>query len=118
MMRIWQRNRLMTTWSIPTARNILHSRTRLDANVRMDESIVSSSCRFFFNFFVVQKSNATLCERYSYKNITRREKKAPGNNIFNLKNIYFIIKESTKRTLCGIVLFKLNTFFSHVFACP
>jgi hypothetical protein len=24
----------------------------------------------------------------------------------------------TKRTLCGIVLFKLNTFFSHVFACP
>ncbi len=25
---------------------------------------------------------------------------------------------STKRTLCGIVLFKLNTFFSHVFAGP
>ncbi len=25
---------------------------------------------------------------------------------------------STKRTLCGIVLFILNTFFSHVFACP
>jgi hypothetical protein len=29
-----------------------------------------------------------------------------------------INKGSTKRTLCGIVLFKLNTFFSHVFACP
>jgi hypothetical protein len=28
------------------------------------------------------------------------------------------IKVSTKRTLCGIVLFKLNTFFSHVFAGP
>jgi hypothetical protein len=27
-------------------------------------------------------------------------------------------KGSTKRTLCGIVLFKLNTFFSHVFTCP
>jgi hypothetical protein len=27
-------------------------------------------------------------------------------------------KGMTKRTLCGIVLFKLNTFFSHVFACP
>jgi hypothetical protein len=24
----------------------------------------------------------------------------------------------TKRTLCGIILFKLNSFFSHVFACP
>ncbi len=24
----------------------------------------------------------------------------------------------TKRTLCGIVLFKLNAFFSHVFADP
>ena len=24
----------------------------------------------------------------------------------------------TKLTLCGIVLFNLNTFFSHVFACP
>jgi hypothetical protein len=28
------------------------------------------------------------------------------------------LKGSTKCTLCGIVLFKLNTFFSHVFACP
>ncbi len=27
-------------------------------------------------------------------------------------------KGSTKYTLCGIVLFKLNTFLSHVFACP
>ncbi len=27
-------------------------------------------------------------------------------------------KGSTKCTLCGIVLFKLNSFFSHVFACP
>ncbi len=27
-------------------------------------------------------------------------------------------KGSTKRTLCGIVLFKLNTFLSHVFTCP
>ncbi len=27
-------------------------------------------------------------------------------------------KGLTKCTLCGIVLFKLNTFFSHVFACP
>ena len=27
-------------------------------------------------------------------------------------------KGLTRRTLCGIVLFKLNTFFSHVFACP
>jgi hypothetical protein len=34
------KNRLVTRWSITTARNILHSRTRLDANERMDESIV------------------------------------------------------------------------------
>ncbi len=27
-------------------------------------------------------------------------------------------KGLTKRTLCGIVLFKLNTFFSHVFTGP
>jgi hypothetical protein len=27
-------------------------------------------------------------------------------------------KGSTKPTLCGIILFKLNTFFSHVCACP
>jgi hypothetical protein len=34
---------------------------------------------------------------------------------------YFLLgknKGSTKRTLCGIVLFKLNTFFSHVIAGP
>jgi hypothetical protein len=30
----------------------------------------------------------------------------------------YLYKGSTKWTLCGIVLFKLNTFFSHVFACP
>jgi hypothetical protein len=29
-----------------------------------------------------------------------------------------IKKGLTKHTLCGIVLFKLNTFFSHVFAGP
>jgi hypothetical protein len=27
-------------------------------------------------------------------------------------------KGLTKHTLCGILLFKLNTFFSHVFTCP
>jgi hypothetical protein len=30
----------------------------------------------------------------------------------------FDFKGSAKRTLCGIVLFKLSTFFSHVFAGP
>jgi hypothetical protein len=32
--------------------------------------------------------------------------------------ITHITKGSTKCTLCGIVLFKLNTFFCHVFTCP
>ncbi len=67
------KNELVTRWPIPTARNILHSRTRIDANKRMDKSVVGSSTDFL---------------------------------------------GSTKRTLCGIVLFKLNTFFSLVFACP
>jgi hypothetical protein len=40
---------LVTRWSIPTARNILHSRTRLDANKKMDKSVVGSSTHFFQN---------------------------------------------------------------------
>ncbi len=38
-----------------------------------------------------------------------------GTSAFPVRSFWW---ELTKRTLCGIVLFKLNTFFSHVFACP
>ncbi len=47
--------------------------------------------------------NGTLCGRYNYKNITRWEKKAPGNNIFNLKNIYFIINVDNNHWACIVV---------------
>jgi hypothetical protein len=65
----------MTRWSITTSMNILHSRMRLDANRRMDESIVGSS--HFVGDTIMKK--------------TRWDKKAPGNNILNLKNIYIPI---------------------------
>jgi hypothetical protein len=44
------KNRLMTRWSITSARNILHNRTRLNANKRMDKSIVDSSAHSFSIF--------------------------------------------------------------------
>jgi hypothetical protein len=44
------KNGLVTRWSITTARNILHSRRRLDANKRMDKSVVGSSAHFYSNF--------------------------------------------------------------------
>jgi hypothetical protein len=37
-------------------------------------------------------ANATLRGRYNYEKKSKWIKKAPGDNIFNLKNIYFIIK--------------------------
>jgi hypothetical protein len=45
----------------------------------------------------------------------------PGKSIKQQASSLFLDyykKGSTKRTLCGIVLSKLNTFFSHVFADP
>jgi hypothetical protein len=86
-----QKNGLVTRWSIPTARNILHSRTRLDDNKKMDKSVVGSSTHFFQNLFNEKNDDATLCGRYNYEKNSKQIKKAPGHNIFNLKNIYFII---------------------------
>ena len=74
----------MTRWSIITARNILHSRTIVDAKERMDKSIVGSLAHFFQYLFDEKNFNASLCGRYNYKNITRWEKKAPGNNMSSL----------------------------------
>jgi hypothetical protein len=54
-------------WPIPTARNILHSRMRLDSNKKMDKSIVGSSTHFFQNHFDEKNDNATLCGRYNYE---------------------------------------------------
>jgi hypothetical protein len=36
-------------------------------------------------------ADATLCGRYKFEIKSKWIKKAPGNNIFNLKNIYFFI---------------------------
>jgi hypothetical protein len=85
------KNGLVTRWSIPTARNILHSRTRLNVNKKMNKRVVGSSAHFFQYLFNKMNANATLCGRYNYENISKCIKKAPGNNIFNLNNIYFII---------------------------
>jgi hypothetical protein len=41
-----------------------------------------------------------------------------SNKVIRRKQYPLPIMGSTKRTLCGILLFKLNTFFSHVFAGP
>jgi hypothetical protein len=41
-----------------------------------------------------------------------------GNNVINENNVINGNKGSTKHTLCGIILFKLNTFFNHVFSGP
>jgi Ulp1 family protease len=48
-------------------------------------------------------ADAALCGRYNCKNITRWEKKAPGNYIFNLKNIYFIINLGNNHWACIVV---------------
>ncbi len=47
--------------------------------------------------------NATLCGRYNYENISKWIKKAPENNIFNLKNIYFIINIDSNNWACIMV---------------
>jgi Ulp1 family protease len=87
----------MRRWLITTARNILHSRTRLDANKRIDKSVVGSSAHIFQNLFNEKNdSDATLCERHNHENISRWEKKAPGNIFFHSKNIYFPINIDNK----------------------
>jgi hypothetical protein len=45
----------MTRWSPTTARNILHSRTRLDVNKRMDNSIVGSSAHVLFKLCLMRR---------------------------------------------------------------
>ncbi len=40
---------------------------------------------------------------YNYKNITRWDKKAPGNNIFNLKKIYIIINIYSNHWVCIVI---------------
>ncbi len=45
-----RRNGLMTRWLITAAKNILHSRMRLNANERMDERVVGSSAHIVFKF--------------------------------------------------------------------
>jgi Ulp1 family protease len=47
--------------------------------------------------------DSTLCGRYNHKNITRWEKKAPGNNIYNLKNIHFPINIGNQHWACIVV---------------
>ncbi len=42
-----KKNGLVMKWSISSAMNILHSRTRLDANERMDKRVVGSSTNLF-----------------------------------------------------------------------
>ncbi len=46
---------------------------------------------------------------YSLENTSKFCAEGAVKNLLNMG--------STKRTLCGIILFKLNTFFSHVFVC-
>jgi Ulp1 family protease len=48
-------------------------------------------------------ANATLCGRYNYEKKSKWIKKAPGNNIFNLKNIYFIINIDNNHWVCIVV---------------
>ncbi len=48
-------------------------------------------------------TNATLCGRYNYENTSKWIEKAPGNNIYNLKNIYFIINSENKYWACIVV---------------
>jgi hypothetical protein len=49
----------MTSWSITTARNILHSRKRLNANKRMDENIVGSSAYIYFEICLMRRMTLT-----------------------------------------------------------
>jgi Ulp1 family protease len=59
---------------------------------------------FFQNLFDEKNdSGATLCGRYNYEKKSRWEKKAPGNNIFNLKNIYIPININHQHWACIVV---------------
>ena len=56
---------------------------------------------FLFHYLFNEKNvDATLCGRYNYENISKWIKKAPGNNIFNLKNIYFITNVDNNHRAC------------------
>ncbi len=48
----------------------------------------------------------------------KQEDEDAGIKYYRSISMYDIQKGSTKRTLCGIVLFKLNSFFNHVFSGP
>jgi Ulp1 family protease len=48
-------------------------------------------------------ADATLFGRYNYEKRFKWIKKAPGNNIFNLKNIYFIINIDNYHWACIVV---------------
>jgi Ulp1 family protease len=61
------------------------------------------SSHFFQNMFNEKNVNAAFCGRYNYENISRWEEKAPGNNIFNLKNIYFPINIDNQDWSCIVV---------------
>jgi sentrin-specific protease 1 len=54
-------------------------------------------------WFDEKNVDATLCWRHNCKNITRWEKKAPRNKIFNLKNIYFPINIDNHHWVCAVV---------------
>jgi Ulp1 family protease len=45
-------------------------------------------------------ANAALCGRYNFEKISKWIKKVPGNNIFNLKNIYIIINIDDNHWAC------------------
>jgi hypothetical protein len=87
-------------WTLPIARNILHSRTRLNANEKKDKSIVGSPTHFFQNLFDEKNDDATLCGRYNYEKKSKWIKKTLGNNIINPKNIFFIINIDNNHWAC------------------
>ena len=58
---------------------------------------------FFQNLFDEKNFNATLCGRYNYENISKWIKNETGNNIFNLKNIYFPINIDNHHWVCAVV---------------
>ncbi len=58
---------------------------------------------YFQNLFDEMNANATLHGRYNYEKKSKWIKKASGNNIFNLKNIYFIISVDNNHRACIVV---------------
>jgi hypothetical protein len=81
--KIMTKNGLVTRWLF-LLQGISCTAGQNSMPMREWTRVVGSSAHFFQNLFDEKNADATCCWRYNHKNITRWEKKSPGNNIFSI----------------------------------